>query len=201
MKYTLTIVSFFFLANTSAQTKADPSGKQFGFEAGINITNMNFNLGEPAPAVHEKPAWKTDLSFGFLIRIPLAKRLLLQPEYFFSQRKSADNSLQTNYTFNYLSLPVLLNFQLLPWISLIAGPQIEILLNAQSENLGVAKNITHDVEERSIGINGGFEIEITGPFFLYAGYLQGLNHIGIGQRFDVKEFKYQSFMLTGGVRF
>jgi hypothetical protein len=190
-----------FILKTVAQTNSDFSSKHFGFQIGINLSNMNFNAGDPVPAIKENAFWKTGFTFGFQLKVPLAKKLVLQPEYSFSQRNGSDKTIATNYAINYLSLPVLLNYQLAPRFNLLAGPQIEITTSAHSSKNGKSTDITHDVEERGIGIVGGLEFIVIKSFFLSARYLQGLNHVGIGQRSDTKEFKYQAFFLTAGIRF
>jgi hypothetical protein len=197
----LVIISFVFIEKTNAQENNNSVQKHFGFQAGVNISNMNFNMGEPPPPVHADPSWETGFTFGFQLRIPLTKNLLLQPEYSFSERNGSDKSIGTDYRLNYFSLPVLLNYQLSPQFNLIAGPQFEILIDAKSFENGESNNITHDVEERGIGITGGLEFTVLKSLFLSARYLQGLNHIGIGQRSSVKEFKYQVVNLTTGLRF
>jgi len=162
---------------------------------------MNFNLGNPAPAEKEKLSWKAGISFGFLLRIPLAKNLFLQPEYSFIQRNGEDRSLGKTYTLNYFSLPVLLIYKILPVLSVMAGPQAEILINARAISSGENSNITHDTEERSIGVAAGLEARVINNIFLSARYFRGLNHIGIGQRSDTKEFKYEAITFTAGIRF
>jgi Outer membrane protein beta-barrel domain len=185
----------------NAQMSKDSSHEHFGFQAGINISNMNFNAGEPPPEVHADPSWKTGFTFGLQLRVPLSKKWILQPEYSFSQRNGSDRSIETSYMLNFFSLPILLNYQASPRFNLIAGPQFEILIDASSAENGMKTNITHDVEERGIGITGGLEFIVIKSFFLSAKYLQGLNHVGIGQRSNTKEFKYQSLMFTAGIRF
>jgi hypothetical protein len=190
-----------FILKTVAQTNSDFSSKHFGFQIGINLSNMNFNAGDPVPAIKENAFWQTGFAFGFQLKVSLAKKLVLQPEYSFSQRNGSDKTIATNYVINYLSLPVLLNYQLTPRFNLLAGPQLEITTSAHSNDNGKSTDITHDVEERGIGIVGGLEFIVIKSFFLSARYLQGLNHVGIGQRSDTKEFKYQAFFLTAGIRF
>jgi hypothetical protein len=190
------------LSTTKAKTQsADSSFERFGFQIGVNLSNMNFNSGHPEPVVKSSAFWQTGFTFGFQLKVPLAKKFILQPEYSFSQRNGSDQTISTTYTINYFSLPVLLNFQLSSRFNILAGPQFEITTSANATNQGEKTDITHDVEERGIGIVGGLEFTVIKSFFLSARYLQGLNHVGIGQRSDVKEFKYQSFILTVGVRF
>ena len=199
-KFLFSIVLLFYINPSSAQSR-DSSFKRFGFQIGVNLSNMNFNEGDPAPAIKANASWQTGFTFGFQLKVPLAKRWVLQPEYNFSQRNGSDQTVHTTYEVNYFSLPVLINYQLSPRFNILAGPQFEITTSASASTNGENKNITHDVEERGIGLLAGLEFTITKSFFIGARYLQGLNHVGIGQRSDTKEFKYQSFMLTGGIRF
>jgi Outer membrane protein beta-barrel domain len=200
LKFLLLFPLFIFCKHLHAQ-QSDPDFKRFAFIAGVNICNMNFNKGAPAPAVHDNAAWKPGITLGFLLRVPLAKNFFLQPEYAYTQRNGSDKSLGTDYSLNYLSMPILLNYKITPAIAILAGPQLELLVNAKSNDHTTSTNITHDTEERSIGATAGIEAEIKKRFILSARYLQGLNHIGIGQRSNVKEFEYQAINITVGVRF
>ncbi len=197
----LFVIILFLGCQLYAQDAADNSFKRFGFVAGMNLANMNFNKGVPAPSTPVKASWKSGITFGFLISIPLAENLLLQPEYFYTKRRSADNSSGINYFIDYVSMPLLLNYKISSMFALVAGPQAELLINARSNSNGVNTNITHDTEERSIGATAGFNVKLPGSFFLSARYLYGLNHIGIGQRSNLKEFKYEVVNLAIGVRF
>lgn len=201
IKLILFLIAFLNIQETIAQSTTDQSLKRFGFQAGVNISNMNFNAGEPAPPVPANPSWKSGFTFGMQLRVPLTKRFLLQPEYSFCERNGSDKSLNINYTIDYFSMPVLFSYLLSGRFNLIAGPQFEITIDARSSENGLSSNITHDVEERGIGILGGLEFTIIKSIFLSGRYLQGLNHVGIGQRSDVKEFKYQVINLTAGIRF
>lgn len=197
----LLLFSTLFLSYIRVYGQQDPPFKRFAFQAGVNISNMNFNKGEPPPAAYVNPDWKPGITLGFLLRIPLMKNLFLQPEYAYTQRKGSDKSIATDYSLNYISMPVLLNYKIMQGIALVAGPQLEFLVNAKSNDHTSSNNITHDTEERGIAVTAGVELEIKKIFIFSARYLQGLNHIGIGQRSNLKEFKYQAVSITAGVRF
>lgn len=174
----------------------------FAFVAGASASNMNFNKGVPAPAIHIDRTWKTGLSLGFLINVPLAEKLFLQPGYYYVQRNGADKSTSINYLVDYLSLPVLLKYEISPAISVLAGPEASLLISAKQNSNGVKTTITHDFEERSIGATGGIDFLIRNNFLISARFMEGLNHVGIGQRSaDVKEFKYESASLSVGIKF
>jgi opacity protein-like surface antigen len=168
---------------------------------GANISNMNFNKGVPAPVTPITAAWKPGITLGFLLRVPLGEKWLLQPEYSYTQRNGKDKSIDTDYQLDYFSLPLLLHYKVHPRISLYAGPQGELLVHATAKTSGIKNNITHDTEERSIAAIAGIELRVLESVFVSARYVNGFNHIGIGQRSAVKEFKYEGVSITAGVHF
>ena len=186
---------------STAQQISDAPDKRFGFIGGVNVSNMNFNRGFPRPATPVASSWKSGITVGFLLDIALAKKLFLQPEYYFTQRNGEDKSNETEYSADYLSFPLLLKYKVSSRFSVLAGPQAELLIRARDNSHGVDRNITHDMEERSIGATAGFDFEFYRYLILSARYMRGLNHIGIGQRENVKEFKYDVANLMVGIRF
>ena len=194
-------ITFLIYASKLTGQREHPPFPRFALQAGADFSNMNFNKGVPAPASPVAASWKAGFTLGLLMRVPLAASWWLQPEYSFTRRNGADKSTNISYQLDYLSLPVLLSYRISPALSVMAGPEAGILIHAGSGNNGSNTNITHDTEERSLGFTGGLQLDIKKRFFLSARYLQGLNHIGIGQRSNLKEFKYQSASLTAGVRF
>ncbi|MES1216719.1 MAG: porin family protein [Bacteroidota bacterium] len=169
----------------SAQENEKPVFKKFGFVAGVNFSHMNFNKGVPPPPVPVSTNWRPGLFFGFLLQVQLANNLSLQPEYLYSQLGGEIKSSKTVYKLNYLSMPVLLKYQVSSRIAAMAGPQFDLLINAKKDSSGNSYNITHDTEERNFGLAFGMEI----------------NHVGIGQRSDVREFKYEDLQVSACIRF
>lgn len=193
------IVSFFIIISANAQFDNEPTLKRFGFKIGANVSHMNFSKGSPPLPI--ETTWQTGITFGLIMNLPICNRLFFQPEYSYSQTGGKIKNSDTSYKFNYLSLPLLLKFDLLEKLSLIAGPQFDILINAKKLVKGTALNTTHDTEERSIGITGGIEYQLIDPLSLTLRYMNGFNHIGLGQRSDTKEFKYELFQISACVKF
>jgi opacity protein-like surface antigen len=202
MKY---LVSLFLLMNlffVSAQAQADePKFKRFGFRAGSNFSHMDFSKGSPPPIVPINTSWQTGVNFGVSVAIPLGENFSLQPEYAYSAMGSEVESDNTRYNLNYLSLPVLLKYNLPGNLSLLGGPQFDLLINAKKTVNGTKVTITHDTEERSIALVGGVEYRVAGPIAVSLRYLHGLNHIGIGQRSAVQEFRFQGVQVFAAVYF
>jgi hypothetical protein len=135
------------------------------------------------------------------VQIALPHRLALQQEYLFSQVRGEVSNGGAQYTLRYLSLPLLLKYTLVPRVAVVAGPQFDLLIQARQKVGSQTADITHDTEERGIGATAGVEVSLWKRLSLNARYLQGLNHIGIGQRSAVQEFKLQSIQLTLDTRF
>lgn len=192
-----------YAAIAQASAEVPPARKlpvSFGLRLGLNYSNTNFNMGEPKPVVPVDTKWKTGFVVGALVEVGLSEHLALQQEYLYSQQ-SGEISGGARYQMQYLSLPLLLKYRILPRLAVVAGPQFDLMLKAQQEVQGQTINITHDTEERGLGATAGLEVTIWRNLGLSARYLQGLNHVGIGQRSAVQEFKWQSVQVAAEVRF
>jgi hypothetical protein len=99
-------------------------------------------------------------------------------------------------------MPVLLKYEpAAAKIAVEAGPQIDLLINANKDIGGISSNITHDTEERNLGIVAGLEFKVSKELRINARYMHGLNHVGIGQRSNVKEFKYEQLTISASAIF
>jgi hypothetical protein len=189
-------LSLFFVHLSSAQEYPDAGFKKFGFTAGVNFSHMNFNKGVPPPPSPVKTNWKGGIFFGFLLHVPLTSQWSVQPEYIFSQQGGAPEGSGINYKLNYISMPVLLRYQINGKVAVLAGPQLDMLINAKKDSSGKSYNITHDTEERNFGLTAGIEYAVLKNLGIYVRYMLGINHVGIGQRSELKEFKFE--LLKGG---
>lgn len=173
----------------------------FGFKAGVSVSNMNFNKGYPAPAEHIDASWKTGFVLGFVMDVPVYRNLRVQPEYLYLQTNGENRANGAAYSFSYLSLPVLFKYPLVGRISLMAGPQFDLLIKADERLDGNNSVITHDTEERSIAAVAGMDFSLNSLLSLNARYLHGFNHIGLGQRSNVTEFKFETIQLSALLKF
>jgi hypothetical protein len=197
----LVIMMLFCCRQGIAQNNHDEPYNKFAIEAGANYSNMNFNEGYPAPTTPIENSWKPGFSAGIFFKIPLSQNLFLQPGYFYLHRNGADKGVDTDYSLDYFAFPLLLKYKISRLIDIVAGAQAELLIHANSINNDIKTDITHDTEERSVAVTAGFNIHFLQSFYISARYLQGLNHIGLGQRSDVKEFRYQEASLLIGFDF
>lgn len=184
-----------------AQFDRAPEFKRFGFRAGANFSHINFAKGVPPPAVPMETSWEPGLSFGFFMVVPITGIFYFQPEYLYAQTGGKIKTTNTAFKMNYISLPLFLKCQVHEKFALVAGPQFDLLINAKKTVDGSQTNITHDTEERSISATAGIEYQIMESLSVCARYMYGLNHIGIGQRSDLQEFKYEMAQITACIKF
>jgi len=178
-----------------------PAKVQFGAKIGLSLSNTDFNRGFPVPAMPVGTTWQPGFTIGFLVQVPVGRGFSLQQEYLFSQLGGKVSATGTTYTLRYLSLPLLLKYGVSPRLAVLAGPQADLLIQANQQVSGTTTDITHDTEERSVGATAGLEYYLLPHLSLMARYVHGLNHIGLGQRSAVTEFKFEAVQLSADVRF
>lgn len=198
-KNLLLFTAFFAASNLFAQT--DFTLNSIGLVAGANFSKMDFSKGMPPPPTPMPTSYKPGVRVGFYTDVHLSNWLSLRNEYVFSQVQNEVESTKEQYTLNYVSLPVLAEFRASEKLLLLAGPELGFLINAKQKASGATDNITHDTEERSIGIVGGAGYAIASHIAIHGRYQLGMNHIGIGQRSDVTEFKLSQFQVLLQVGF
>ncbi|MBC6612711.1 PorT family protein [Hymenobacter sp. BT507] len=173
----------------------------FGVRAGANLINMNFNRGVPRPAVPVAASYRVGAVAGLTMRVPLGHKWALEQDYLLAQMRGANKTTNSQYSFAYLSLPLTVRYQVVPRLWVVAGPQFDLLIRAEQTAAGTTTNTTHDTEERSILSTVGVAVQLTNRLSLTARYLRGFNHVGLGQRSSVEEFKYEGAQLTAGFEF
>jgi|SRR5690554_1197853 len=174
---------------------------RFGLKGGINFSNMNFNKGYSGVNVPLEPAWKAGFAFGLVMQVHLSGRLYLIQEYLFSRTRGQYTPLEANYTFDYISTPVLLHYQVSPKFRIAAGPQLELLLQGKEEISGKSTKVTQMTEERSIGATMGLTYLHSEQISLSARFMHGYNHVGIYQRVGRREFKYELVQVSTNILF
>ncbi len=148
-----------------------------------------------------KTVWQPGFLAGALVQVDLSRWLSLQQEYAFSQQGGERRDSATRYRMHYLSLPLLIKCRVSDRVALVAGPQFDLMIATTAKVNGQTKNLTHDTEDRAVGAVAGLEIRMWRNISLSTRFLQGFNHVGIGQRSAVQEFKWQSAQVATEVRF
>lgn len=184
------VLTLFFFSFASAQ----------GFGVGVKVgTNINKMQG-----ISFKDQFTYGYSAGGYADIKIGKKWSLQPEVLFNQ-VTADTSDKFSdlYDINsgkvskiklkYLSIPLLLNYNISKGISLQAGPQYGILMD-QDKNL--LQNGKEAFKKGDFSLLGGLQIKFA-SIRLYGRYAVGLNNINDIDNKD--QWKNQSIQLGIGL--
>ncbi|PTT00030.1 hypothetical protein DBR27_13070, partial [Flavobacterium sp. HMWF030] len=133
---------------------------KLGIKAGLNISSLTFDESELSSSS------KTGFTAGVMVEIPLAKNFSLQPELLYSQQGTKTSFFDqdvTNSNFkgtielNYLNIPLMLKYYVIKGLSIQAGPQIGLLLKANSKYqdnfLGYENQESFNLKKYSNGID------------------------------------------------
>lgn len=183
-------------ARLAPQSAFKTKAVYFGASMGGNLSVMNFNKGYPKPPSPVENNRKPGFTAGLLVGIRLNERLALQQEYQWSRIRGRETSSTTDYIFDYLSLPITLRYTVCPRVSLLAGPQFDLLIQAKERVNSQTVNTTHDTEARNIGATAGVGVSLSNNLSLTARYTHGLNNISLKQRQSLQEFKFQSVQVS-----
>lgn len=165
----------------------------FGIKAGVNIANQkitgDFELDTKA---------KIGFHGGVFVVWMFTEKVGLQPEILFSAQGSKDKDDNYDYSIitNYVSIPVLVRYNINEMFSVHAGPQIGILMTAKEEFDGDSDDIKDDFKSTDIGLALGGEADFTEKIGVGARYIFGLtNVLKAGESFDDTELKNGVFQI------
>jgi hypothetical protein len=173
MKTTILLIAIFLFTGASAFSQSF----SIGIKGGANLGKI------------EGQSFKDEFSLGYhagaFATIGFSKKFAIQPEVLFNQ---INNDTTTNFSdvfkvknvgsiqLKYLSIPLLLNYNIDKIIAIQAGPQFSILMN---ENDNLLKNGENAFKSGEFSIVGGIQLKLL-KFRAYGRYIGGLtdiNHI------------------------
>ena len=161
------LIAFFSISNYSISQKEI----QYGLKAGINISDLTgVTFGwEPRVSIH----------FGGVLEIPISEDMSIQTELLFSSQGVNDSSFFSDDQIitNYLNLPVNAKYFITEDFSIELGPQLGILLSANSEIDGSDENIKGDLNSLDFGLNTGIEYKFENGLNLGFRYVFGLSNV------------------------
>lgn len=183
----LALMLFIFTASFS-------QGLTFGIKGGASINKLTGK------------SFKEEFSFGYHVgafaTLGLGGKLSLQPEVLLNQiNTDTSSNFSTVYQFNkvdkvqlkYLSLPIILNYNLSNILALQVGPQFGILID---QNKSMLQNGQDAFKKGDFSMLGGLQLKLL-KFRVYGRYVVGLNDISnIGNK---DQWKSQSIQLGVGI--
>jgi opacity protein-like surface antigen len=135
-KISLLILIFISLSSVYGQTSVN-------LRSGMNIATTKNLISFPENRI----GWYG----GFSFQVPIAEKLIFQPEILYSSKGDRSEHFDGTYNskrLNYLNVPVLLNYQIDKKTFLIFGPEFGYLLSAHLLFDGVGVNSTNRYPSR-----------------------------------------------------
>ncbi|MBC7721219.1 MAG: PorT family protein [Pedobacter sp.] len=188
-----TILSTLVILTTVIATHAQ--GVSLGIKAGANLTKID--------GVSFDDSYKLSYQAGGFVEIDFSKKFGIQPEVLFSQTTSKTESgtspiytninKNTDVNLNYLTIPVLLRYNVGKLVTLNLGPQFGILLNKDNSLFANGQNA---FKGGDFSMVGGAQLNIS-AFRIYGRYNIGLTNIN---DIDDKD-KWKSKQIQLGIGF
>lgn len=177
--------------------QSDANRVEIGIMAGGNASHINFRKGAPPSQIDTE--WNLGGLGGFYTRIHFTKRLAFQQSYSFLQTNSTAIKPEIEYRFNYLSLPLTMQLQILPKVYIEAGAQFNLLIDGRMNSKGEIKkseNITHFMETRNVGGVIGLGFNISETIRINTQFIHGFNHVDLLHENTTKEFKSEMIQIS-----
>ena len=199
----------------SVTVMAQSEKVKLGVKAGLNISSLTFDESELSSSS------KTGFTAGLMVEIPVAKNFSLQPELLYSQQGTKTSFFDqdvTNSNFkgtielNYLNIPLMLKYYVIKGLSLQAGPQIGLLVKANSKYqdnfLGYENQESFNLKKYSSGIdtsiNFGLGYQFKDKFYTDFRYNISYSNVfkdGDANYFINHDMKNRVFQITIGYFF
>ena len=198
--FSVILLVVFVIANAQEKT-SNVSNIKFGAKGGVNFANL---AGDDADGAKMFVGFNA----GFFIEIPVADKLVFQPEILYSAQGSKSEgplfvdgsvyNVEATLKFNYINIPLLFKYEIADKFSLEAGPYVGFLtsakLKAKIQGVGSETIDAKDMlKSTDFGIAIGMNYEFTDVIFANARYQSGLTEIGDaeGNNNDIKNSVFQ----------
>lgn len=153
-----------------AQEKAASSASpvRFGLKAGLNVSTIS---SDDAKA-------KAGIYGGVFANIPVASDFSIQPEVLYNGMgaKNRDYS-DVRLNLDYISVPVMVQYNVLPALYLEAGPQFSFAINKKIKGDGGSADVSRFYKGFDFGLGLGAGYYFEQGFGVTARYVAGLTDI------------------------
>lgn len=159
--------TFSFAQKTSSNT-ASSSPVRFGIKAGLNVSSFTDSDSKS----------KAGFYGGVFANIPVAQDFSVQPEVMYSgmgAKYSANTDLKANL--DYISVPVMFQYNALPNLYLEAGPQFSFLMSAKAKYNSNSTDIKDGLKTFDFGLGLGAGYYFTPNIGVNLRYVAGLTDI------------------------
>lgn len=177
----------------------------FGIKGGVNFANFT---GDDADDADFKN--RTGFHIGLLAEIMVAEKFALQPEILYSSQggksrfqdfdEFAGEEMDIQFKVDYISVPVMLKYFVVPGLSVGAGPQFSFLVDSEAEasfeGEEASVDITDETEKFDLGLAVGLGYGLPGGFLVQARYVRGFSDV-----YSESNLRNSIFQVSVGYKF
>ncbi|MET3036555.1 porin family protein [Chryseobacterium sp. NRRL B-14859] len=159
--------TFAFAQKTSTNTVSS-SPVRFGLKAGLNISGLS----------DSEFSSKTGFYGGVFANIPVAQDFSVQPEVLYSGMGAKHIPTDSKTNLDYISIPVMLQYNALPNLYLEAGPQFNFLVSSKIKSPSYSIDGKELFKTFDFGLGLGAGYYFTPNIGVNLRYVAGLTNIG-----------------------
>lgn len=185
------VAGTFTFAQKTAAAATSSSPVRFGLKAGLNISSLSNSDSNS----------KAGFYGGLFANVPVAQDFSFQPEVLYSgmgAKAKADSNAKVNL--DYISVPLMIQYNALPNLYLEAGPQFSFLINSKLKYKSSSTDGKDIFRTFDFGIGLGAGYYFTQNIGLTARYVAGLNDV-IKNRPDLSTDKSKNGVFQVGLAY
>ncbi|MPS64442.1 MAG: PorT family protein [Chryseobacterium sp.] len=170
MKKTILGIAVAISSLTFAQEKAKSSASpvSFGVKAGLNVSSINADDSKA----------KAGFYGGVFANIPVATSFSVQPEVLYSGMGAKNkNYSSVKLNLDYISVPIMLQYNVLPELYLEAGPQFSFAISKKIKGDGGSVDVDNYYKGFDFGVGIGAGYYIAQGFGVTARFVAGATDI------------------------
>ena len=175
MRKLLAAVVASLLFGSAALAQTGKGYSHFGFKAGMNISHFRTAVNY----TNFEPKLKVGMVLGGFVEIPISSKVMLQPEFLYSQMGSKGSSTQygaVTFRYNYFSMPLEVKYKCHNF-AFLAGPQADILFRARMKNYFGTTNLTNVIQDFDCGFTVGAEYWFDKHWIMALRYIHGIRDV------------------------
>lgn len=176
---------------------------RFGIKGGPNYSKLIYDVPGYEPDNEYRFGWHV----GVELEIPIFQNFSFQPELIYSDQGdkysiNVEGEEETMFTkLSYLNLPLLAKYYLFEGLSIEAGPQFGLNIDAKSKIKDGDKTDLEDIKDLDMGLNAGLGYQFDVGLFLEGRYYRGFTNLyDVSNNNDFKIFN-NLFQLSVGYTF
>lgn len=148
----------------------------FGVKAGVNISDIREEIADTK--------MKTGLYVGGYMNYKFNDKMSLQPELLFSVQGANIDEEDEDFTFKYINIPLMFQYEIYDNLNVELGPQVGLLLKGDLDNGTEERDVKEHLSKVDFGMNVGATYQLNNGLNFSARYNLGLSNVYDGDFFE-----------------